>query len=46
MNCFNYDCIKSNNGDKAKLLFTDANSFFYEIETCDVYEDFYESKVI
>ena len=46
MNYFKYDYIKSNNGDKDKLLFTDTNSLVYEIETCDVYEDFYESKVV
>ena len=28
-------------GDKAKLLFTDANSVTYEIEADDVYQDFW-----
>ena len=28
----------------AKLLFTDTESLVYEIETDDVYEDFYEDK--
>ena len=43
---FNYDYIKSNNDDKAKLLFTVRKSLVCEIETCDLYEAFYESKVI
>ena len=43
---FNYDYIKHNNGDKAKLLFTTTNSLVYGIETCDLCEDFYKSKVI
>ena len=43
---FNYDYIKHNNGDKAKLLFTNTNILVYGIETCDLYEDFYKNKVI
>ena len=31
-------------GSSAKLLFTDIDSLVYEIETNDVYEDFYEEK--
>ena len=30
----------------AKLLFTDRDSFTYEIKTDDVYEDFYEDKYL
>ena len=43
---FNYDYIKYNNGHKAKLLFTNTKSLVYGIETCDLYEDFYKSKII
>lgn len=39
---FHHSYNKSKYGDKAKLLFTDTNSLVYEIETCDVQEDFYE----
>ena len=38
---FYYCYIKNKYGDKAQLLFTDTNSLFYEIETSDMYEDFY-----
>ena len=31
-------------GDKAKLLFTETDSLTYEIETEDVYEDFWIDK--
>ena len=30
-------------GSNAKLLFTDTDSLVYEVETDDVYEDFYEN---
>ena len=39
---FHYKYIKSKYD--AKLLFTDTDSLVYEIETEDVYEDFYEDK--
>ena len=37
---FHYDYIKNKDDNKSKLLFTDTNSFMYEIKTEDVYEDF------
>ena len=39
---FHYKYIKSK--FDAKLLFTDTDSLVYEIETEDVYEDFYQDK--
>ena len=36
---FFYDYVKPKWGDKAKLLFTDRDSFCLEIETEDVYKD-------
>ena len=39
---FHYKCIKSK--FSADLLFTDTDNLFCEIETDDVYEDFYENK--
>lgn len=38
---FHYDCAKNVYGDKASLLFIDADSFDYEIESCDLYADSY-----
>ena len=39
---YNYIGVKYDCG--AKLLFADTDSLVYEIETDDVYEDFYEDK--
>ena len=36
---FHYEYIKPKYGDKAKLLFTDTDSFLYEIQTEDFYKD-------
>ena len=36
---FHYQYIKPKYGDKAKLLFTDTDSFLYEIQTEDFYKD-------
>ena len=41
---FHYNYIKSKYGDKAKLPFTDTDSSTYEIETEDVYKDFWNDK--
>ena len=41
-----YDYIKNKYDNKSKILFTDADSFIYEIKTNDVYEDFISDKEI
>jgi Na+-transporting NADH:ubiquinone oxidoreductase subunit NqrC len=41
---FHYNNIKKKYKSKAQLLFTDTNSLTYEIETKDVYKDFWKNK--
>ena len=41
---FHYNYIKKKYNDRAKLLFTDTDSLTYEIETVDVYKDFWTDK--
>ena len=41
---FHYNYIKKKYGNKARLLFTDTDSLTYEIETEDVYQDFWNDK--
>ena len=41
---FHYNYIKKRYGDKARLLFTDTDSLTYEIETEDVYKDFWNDR--
>ena len=41
---FQYNYIKQRYGNKSKLLFTDTDSLTYEIETEDVYKDFWENR--
>ena len=41
---FHYKYIGTKHDICAKLLFTDTDSLAYEIETNDVYKDFYENK--
>ena len=41
---FHYNYIKHKYDNKAKLLFTDTDSLTYEIETADVYLDFWNDK--
>ena len=41
---FHYNYIQKKYGDRAKLLFTDTDSFTYDIETEVVYKDFWNDK--
>ena len=41
---FHHNYIKKKHNDKAKLLFTDTDSLTYEIETEDVYKNFWSDK--
>ena len=41
---FDYNYVKKKYGNKAKLLFTDTDSLMYEIETEDIYQDFWNDK--
>ena len=41
---FHYNYIKKKYGNRARLLFTDADSLTYEIEAEDVYKDFWNEK--
>ena len=41
---FHYNYVKQKYDSKAKLLFTDTDSLTYEIETSDVYQDFWNDK--
>ena len=41
---FHYNYIKQKYNDKAKLLFTHTDSLTYEIETSDVYQDFWNDR--
>ena len=43
MNDFRYNWIKQKYDNKAKLLLTDTDSLTYEIETVDVYKDFWNN---
>ena len=41
---FRYQYIKNKYGDRAKVLFTDTGNLTYEIETEDIYQDFWNDK--
>ena len=39
---FHYNDMKQKYASKAKLLFTDTDSLFYEVRTTDIYQDMLE----
>ena len=41
---FHYNFIKQQYGAKAKLSFTDTDSLTYDIESEDVYKDFWKNR--
>ena len=41
---FHYNFIKKNYQERAKLILSDTDSFMYEIQTEDVYQDFFKAK--
>ena len=41
---FHYNDIKKKYNNRARLLFTDTDSFIYEIEDEDIYNDFWNDK--
>ena len=41
---FHYDYIKNKNGNKSRLLFTDTDSYMYEIKIEKVFVDFSKNK--
>ena len=43
---FHYNYRKKKYNDEAKLLFVDTDSLTYELETEDIYEDFWNDKEI
>ena len=42
---FHYKCIGTKYDSSAKFSFTDTGSLVYEIETDNVYEDFYKKTI-
>jgi len=41
---FHYDYMKPKYGDKCELIYTDTDSFVYEVKTDDLYRDNYEDR--
>ena len=44
MYVLHYNYVRINYGNQAKLFFTDTDSLTYEIQTKDVYQDFWKNK--
>ena len=44
MSEFHFGFMKEKYGSKVNLLYTDTDSFIYEVETEDIYEDIFENK--